>query len=43
MSLPALASLPAALAHLVSRAEQSLQQAFAELGDDALAAGGRCQ
>ncbi|MGB4073758.1 bifunctional [glutamate--ammonia ligase]-adenylyl-L-tyrosine phosphorylase/[glutamate--ammonia-ligase] adenylyltransferase [Pseudomonas sp.] len=31
MSLPALASLPAALAPLALRAEQSLQQAFAEL------------
>ncbi len=38
MSLPALAASPAALAHLVARAEQSLQQAFAALGGEAAAA-----
>jgi glutamate-ammonia-ligase adenylyltransferase len=38
MSLPALASLPAALAHLAARAEQSLQQAFAGLSAEAAAA-----
>src|SRR3990167_5823961 len=38
MSLPALASLPAALAHLVPRAEQFLQQAFAALGGESAAA-----
>ena len=38
MSLPALASLPVALASLSARAEQSLQQAFAVLGDEAAAA-----
>ncbi|MDX1370771.1 MAG: bifunctional glutamine synthetase adenylyltransferase/deadenyltransferase, partial [Pseudomonas sp.] len=38
MSLPALATLPAALAPLATRAEQSLQQAFAGLGAEAAAA-----
>ena len=38
MSLPALASLPAALSPLALRAEQSLQHAFAELSSEAAAA-----
>jgi glutamate-ammonia-ligase adenylyltransferase len=38
MSLPTLASLPAALCPLTLRAEQSLQQAFSELSSEATAA-----
>ncbi|MGY8828597.1 MAG: hypothetical protein ACKVIS_03440, partial [Pseudomonadales bacterium] len=38
MSLPALASLPAALSPLALRAEQSLQHAFAGLSSEAAAA-----
>jgi glutamate-ammonia-ligase adenylyltransferase len=38
MSLPTLASLPAALCPLTIRAEQSLQQAFSELSSEATAA-----